>query len=180
MATVDSAATWFDITLAVKRIIGIDPGSRVTGYGIIEFSGQKLHYLHGGEIKPPQQEFMPRLGYLNREMGKVLSQFKPTSAAIEQVFVKVNVASALKLGHARGALIVACDAFGMEVAEYAPTQIKRCLTGAGRADKKQVQYMVRTLLSLRQALPLDVSDALAVAICHAHHDNNALLQAAAQ
>ena len=156
--------------------MGIDPGSRITGYGVVELDGQRLRYVHGAEIKPPEGDLVRRLGHIHRETVKALARFKPDSVAIEQVFVKVNVASALKLGHARGAIIVACEGSGVEVGEYAPTEIKRCLTGAGRADKQQLQYMVRTLLSLRKPLPLDISDALAVAICHVHNSGRQAAQ----
>ncbi|MDX8377771.1 MAG: crossover junction endodeoxyribonuclease RuvC [Mariprofundales bacterium] len=161
------------------RIIGIDPGSRRTGYGIIEHEGSKLHHIAHGVISPPIKEtshkgFIKRIDFLFSSLHDKISTYKPDVAAMEEVFMARNAGSALKLGQARGALIVACTQSDLEVHAYAPTLVKQSLVGFGRAEKGQIQHMVRILLKLTITPPEDAADALAIAICHAHHGNNQL------
>ncbi len=152
----------------VTRILGIDPGSRYTGYGVIESGGGKSRCLASGVIKLGDGALPPRLLRLQQELGAVIAEFRPDEVAMEQVFVKRNVASALVLGEARGVALVTVAAAGLGVHEYAPASIKLAIAGNGRAEKPQVQHMVKLLLNLSKALPEDASDALACALCHAH------------
>lgn len=150
----------------MSRILGIDPGSRATGFGVVDADGARLVYLASGVIRT-SGDFGPRLRTIFLELQQVIGEYRPDGVAVEQVFVQRNVASALKLGQARGVAICAAAVLDMEVAEYAPRTIKLALTGSGAADKEQVQQMVRQLLGLRGNLQEDAGDALAVAICHA-------------
>lgn len=151
------------------RLLGLDPGSQKTGVGIIDVRGNHLQYVHHCVIRAGNGALDARLERLHAELGRIIREFTPTMAAIEDVFMARNAASALKLGQARGALIVACTTAGLEVAAYAPTMIKQAVVGFGRAEKQQVAHMVRLLLHPPEPLPEDAADALAVAICHAHH-----------
>lgn len=153
---------------SVTRILGIDPGSRFTGYGIIETSAGRSRCLAASVIKLGDGALPPRLLKLQRELGAVIEEFKPDEVAMEQVFVKRNVSSALVLGEARGVALVTVAAAGLEVHEYAPASIKQAIAGNGRAEKSQVQHMVKLLLNLLKAPAEDASDALACALCHAH------------
>ena len=150
------------------RILGIDPGSRVTGYGVIEAAGGKLRYLHAGQIQCSQGELPERLMKIHGELQGIVAEYLPQEVAIEKVFVNKNVASALTLGQARGAAICAVASIERSVHEYAPTQIKNAVVGTGRADKSQVQHMIQILLQLKDKPPSDAADALAVAVCHAN------------
>jgi crossover junction endodeoxyribonuclease RuvC len=150
------------------RILGVDPGSRSTGYGVIELEGTRPRWLVHGCIRSPAVSLPERLLKILRDMQAVIREFAPTEAAVEQVFVRRNVASSLILGQARGAAICALAAAGLPLAEYAPAQIKSALVGHGRAEKPQIQHMVKVLLNLSAAPPADAADALAVALCHAH------------
>lgn len=150
------------------RILGIDPGSRVTGWGVIEVSGTRSVCIDHGSVRCLGTELPPRLLQIFRELGEVIRVYAPQESAIEEVFVNRNVASALVLGQARGAAICALAGAGLSVAEYAPAQIKSAVVGSGRAEKTQVQHMVKILLKLREAAVADAADALAVALCHAH------------
>ncbi|MDI3259782.1 MAG: crossover junction endodeoxyribonuclease RuvC [Sinobacteraceae bacterium] len=150
------------------RILGIDPGSRSTGYGVIELDGQRSHCLAHGCIRCEGANLPERLLKILRDLEAVIREFSPSEAAVEQVFVRRNVASSLILGQARGAAICALAAAELPLAEYAPAQIKSALVGHGRAEKPQIQHMVKVLLSLRTAPSADAADALAVALCHAH------------
>lgn len=150
------------------RILGIDPGSRVTGWGVVEISGARSQWIAHGQIKCLGSELPPRLLQIFHAIGGIVQQYRPQEAAIEEVFVNRNIASALVLGQARGAAICALAHAGLPVAEYAPAQIKSAVVGSGRAEKLQVQHMVKVLLNLREAAVADASDALAVALCHAH------------
>lgn len=150
----------------MPRILGIDPGSRATGFGLIDGDGAGAAYLASGVIRT-SGDFAPRLRTIFLELQQLITAHAPDAVAIEQVFVQRNVASALKLGQARGAAICAAAVLDLPVAEYAPRTIKQALTGSGAAAKDQVQQMVRHLLALRGALQEDASDALAVALCHA-------------
>jgi len=152
----------------VTRVLGIDPGSRVTGYGVIETDGVRSRHLHSGCIRTASGEFPERLGEIFNGIRAVLLEWRPQQVAVEQVFVSRNAAAALKLGQARGAAISAIVTQDLPVFEYTPAAVKQGLVGNGRAEKEQVQHMVRVILGLQGAMSLDQSDALAVALCHAH------------
>jgi crossover junction endodeoxyribonuclease RuvC len=150
------------------RILGIDPGSRTTGYGVIDSDGKKSVHVASGCIATKGEDLPQRLGEIYRGIAEVIAIHRPQEMAVEQVFVSKNAASALKLGQARGAAICAGVAAGLQVAEYTPRMIKQALVGSGGADKGQVEHMVKLILQLRGELAADQSDALAVAISHAH------------
>ncbi len=151
------------------RILGVDPGLRITGFGIIEKSGNALSYLASGCIKTDAKAALPvRLGTIHAGLREVVAQYQPDQAVIEIVFVNVNPQSTLLLGQARGAAITGLVSCGLEVAEYTALQVKQAVVGNGHADKKQVQHMVRRLLSLSGDPSADAADALACAIAHAH------------
>ena len=159
------------------RILGIDPGSRITGYGILESDGSASRYIDSGCIRTESANFIDRLNEIYTRMRALVTEFEPQQLAIEKVFVHRNADSALKLGQARAAAI--CGTFGrdLELFEYAARAIKQAVVGRGAADKGQVQHMVKAILML-ETLPLqDEADALATAICHAHSYSltNALL-----
>ncbi len=155
----------------ITRILGIDPGSRITGFGIIERHRQQSVYVTSGCIRT-QSKLMPqRLQEIYTGLTQIIEQYQPTISAIEQVFVHRNVASALKLGQARGVAILACVQHNLTVHEYAPTQIKQAVVGNGHAEKIQVQQMVKILLSLSNTPQVDAADGLAAALCHAHHSS---------
>ena len=150
-------------------ILGIDPGSRVTGFGLIGAEGGRLRYLSSGCIRLNASEAMPiRLRRIFEHMGEILDAHSPDEMAVEQVFMAKSAGSALKLGQARGVAIVSAARRGIPVFEYSATRIKQAVVGTGRADKTQVQHMVRSLLALPAAPQADAADALAVALCHAH------------
>lgn len=149
-------------------ILGIDPGSRLTGYGIIKQVGAKTEYLGSGCIRMQGDELAPRLKQIFDGVSEIIAQFRPTEFAIEQVFLAKNPDSALKLGQARGAAIVAATCQNLPVAEYSARQIKQSVVGKGNADKTQVQHMVTHLLKLTASPQADAADALAVALCHSH------------
>jgi len=153
----------------MSRILGIDPGSRITGFGIIDAEGNRVRHVVSGAIRTPDAIFPQRLRTIFEQLSAILDEYQPELVAIEQVFVNRNVSSALKLGQARGAAICAVAVRDLPIAEYAPTQIKRTVVGSGGASKEQVQYMVRALLNVAQALQADAADALAVALCHNQH-----------
>ena len=148
------------------KILGVDPGSRITGYGIIEIKKNKMYYLSSGCIIADNSRFYHRLQTIYRGITEISTQFKIDFCAIEKVFFAKNADSALKLGQARGAAIVALANAQLELFEYSPTQIKHSVVGHGRATKKQIQYMVCKLLHLSTAPATDAADALACAICH--------------
>ncbi len=153
---------------APLRILGLDPGLRVTGYGVIEQSGGKLAYIASGCIKSPDGELPDRLKNILRSVEEVIRQFAPEQVAVEKVFVNVNPQSTLLLGQARGAAICAAVAKDLPVAEYTALQVKQAVVGNGHAKKEQVQEMVKRLLALAGYPSPDSADALACAICHAH------------
>ncbi len=161
----------------MTRILGIDPGSRATGYGIVE-TGADHRCLAEGVIRSPKGVLAERLGRIHAGLAEVIAEYNPDEVAVERVFVHRNADSALKLGHARGAALVACVAAGLPVAEYSPTLVKQSVVGSGGAAKGQVAFMVRALLRLRATPAEDAADALAVAICHAHLRNAAIRMAA--
>ena len=151
------------------RILGIDPGSRATGYGLIEQQGNRLIHLDNGAIFTRSEDPLPlRLQRIYRELQRLIEEFQPEAVAVEQVFMARNPASALKLGQARGVALLAGINAGLPVAEYSALQVKSAVVGYGRAGKHQVQQMTRTLLNLAEIAQEDAADALAVAICHAH------------
>jgi crossover junction endodeoxyribonuclease RuvC len=152
------------------RIFGIDPGSVRTGYGCIDTSGTRSALVCSGAIVPPaRQAFPQRLQVLYHELTARLADAHPDCVAIESLFHGLNTRSAFALAHARGVLLLAATQQGLPVVEYAPAEVKRAVVGFGRAEKPQVQQMVTMLLGLdAPPRPLDVSDALAVALCHAH------------
>ncbi len=150
------------------RILGLDPGLRVTGYGVIEKSGQTLAYVASGVVRTETGELPPRIKRIFDGVTEVLRQYQPDAAAIEKVFVNVNPQSTLLLGQARGAALAALTAAGQPVFEYTALQVKQAVVGNGHADKEQVQHMVKRLLALPAEPRPDSADALACAICHAH------------
>lgn len=150
------------------RILGIDPGLRVTGFGVIDKVGQQLHYVASGCIKTPIGELPERLKSILDSLGEVIAQNNPEQVAVEKVFVNVNPQSTLLLGQARGAAICAAVLVNLPVAEYTALQVKQAVVGNGHAKKEQVQLMVQRLLSLSGVPSPDAADALACAICHAH------------
>lgn len=151
----------------MTRIIGIDPGSRHTGYGVIESDRGRARLVAAGRISTASGTMPERLLQIHNELADLLRDLAPAEAAIEEVFVNKNVHSALVLGQARGVAICTLAQAGLSVAEYAPTQVKQALTGSGRADKLQVQQMVKMLLNQQGRMAVDASDALAVALTHA-------------
>lgn len=154
---------------SVITILGVDPGLRKTGFGVIRKSGQKIVYVASGVIKTPDGELAERLGTIFENLSLVIKEYKPDLAAIEKVFVNVNPQSTLLLGQARGAAIVALHAGGLTVAEYTALQLKKAVVGYGHAKKEQVQQMIQYLLKLPGLPGPDAADALGCAICHAHN-----------
>jgi crossover junction endodeoxyribonuclease RuvC len=152
----------------MTRILGIDPGSRLTGYGIIERRNGRDTYIEGGCIRIEAEAWPERLRIIFEGVSQLVDQHRPDEMAIEKVFMHRNADSALKLGQARGAAICALVARGLPVSEYTPTEIKQAVVGKGNAAKQQVQHMIRALLKLTQAPQADCADALAVALCHAN------------
>jgi len=150
------------------RILGIDPGLRITGFGVIDKEGQTLQYVASGCIKTPTGELPERLKVILDSLGEVIAQHQPQHVAVEKVFVNVNPQSTLLLGQARGAAICAAVLSSLPVGEYTALQVKQAVVGNGHADKEQVQVMVQKLLKLSGTPSSDAADALACAICHAH------------
>ena len=152
----------------MPRILGIDPGSLITGFGVIDVDGPRCTYVGSGRIKTAQGAFNERLQVIYEGVCGLLDEYMPHEFAIESVFVHRNANSALKLGHARAAAICATFGHGLAFAEYAPREIKLAVVGTGDADKTQVQNMVMRLLELDAEPQADTADALAIALCHAH------------
>lgn len=150
------------------RVLGIDPGSRATGWGIIDGDGRHSVHVASGVLKLGDGDLGPRLRLIFEGITRLIVEFRPTEIAIERVFVARNADSALKLGQARGAAICAALADGLPLAEYAPREVKLAVVGTGAASKEQVQHMMRIILKLDALPQADQADALAVAICHAH------------
>lgn len=149
------------------RVLGIDPGSRITGYGLVEQQGSRLVHVDNGAIFTDKAtDFPGRLRIIFAGLSRVIADYCPDEVAIEDVYVSENVRSALKLGQARGAAIAAAVHAGLPVAEYTASQIKQAVVGQGRAGKEQVQRMLKALLGLPEVAQADASDALAVAVCH--------------
>ncbi|HLF09896.1 MAG TPA: crossover junction endodeoxyribonuclease RuvC [Gammaproteobacteria bacterium] len=161
------------------RILGIDPGSQVTGFGIVDLDGGRTAPIQWGSIRT-EGDHSARLRDIFVELGRVVREFKPAEIAIERVFMNRNADSALKLGQARAAAICATFEADLPVYEYSARHIKKAVVGRGAAEKGQVQRMVQMILGVREALQPDAADALAAAICHAHErGHQALLRAAA-
>jgi len=166
-------------TIAIMiRILGIDPGSCITGFGIVDSDGHYSRHVASGAIRLEGEALADKLGMIFREVDAVIEVHRPQEMAIEKVFMARNADSALKLGQARGAAICAAVMQSLPVAEYTPRYVKQSVVGTGAADKEQVQHMMKMLLNLSGKLQADAADALAIALCHAHtqSSNNRLLQ----
>jgi crossover junction endodeoxyribonuclease RuvC len=152
------------------RILGLDPGSRVCGYGVVDNDGgQSLRYVECGVLTAPEQKPMEeRLGEIARGLREVIDELQPSVVAVEDVFVQHNVRSALALAQARGMVLAVCGLAGLRVASYAPALVKKTVTGSGGAPKEQIARMVQVLIGLRSLPRTDASDALAIAITHGH------------
>ncbi len=152
------------------RVLGIDPGTITSGYGIVAEEDHKLFHVASGGISPSAKHPFPmRLKKIYEELEKIIDRYKPHIVVVEDLFVSKNIKSALKLGHSRGVAILAAINAGLPVFEYAPLEVKQAVVGNGKAEKKQVQMMVKALLDLPKAPhPADAADALAAAICHIH------------
>ena len=154
----------------IRCIVGIDPGLRHTGWGVIRQEDNRLSFVAAGRINPdPDMPMAERLKTLAEELEKIIIAHAPDEAAIEETFVNKNAASALKLGQARGAAMLTAARAGLSVTEYSANTIKQTVTGFGHADKNQIQAMIGILLPASGKLSPDAADALAIAICHAHH-----------
>lgn len=152
------------------RIIGIDPGLNVTGWGVIAISGARLIHIDSGAIRPPRSApLAARLRAIHDGLLDILAQYAPDAAAVEETFVNKDARATLKLGQARGVAMLTPAMRGLEVAEYAPNAVKKTVVGTGHAQKEQVAAMVKVLLPKARPATADAADALAVAICHAHH-----------
>lgn len=152
------------------RVLGVDPGTLTSGYGIVAEEDDKLFHVISGGISPSaKQPFPKRLKKIYEELEKIIEKYRPQAVVVEDLFVSKNMKSALKLGHARGVAILAAMNASLPVFEYAPLEVKQAVVGNGKAEKKQVQMMVKILLNLPKAPhPADAADALAAAICHIH------------
>lgn len=156
------------------RIIGIDPGFAITGYGVVDYIGNKFKLIDVGVITTEaNRELSERLLILNNELDSLIKSFKPNSMAVEELFFNTNVKTAIKVGHGRGVALLSAAKAGISVYEYTPLQVKQAVVGYGRAKKEQIQQMVKILLNLEKIpKPDDAADALAVAICHAHSNGS--------
>tara|TARA_Y100001001_G_scaffold162949_1_gene190802 strand:- start:7367 stop:7894 length:528 start_codon:yes stop_codon:yes gene_type:complete len=158
----------------VAIILGVDPGSRTTGYGVIRVEGRHIEYIDSGCIRVGEKPMAERLQTIFQSLATLIGEYRPEEFAIEQVFMARNPDSALKLGQARGAAIVSAANSGLAVHEYSARQVKQAVVGRGGADKSQVQHMVQVLLSLSRKPQADAADALAIAMCHAHMSQSIL------
>jgi len=153
------------------RIIGIDPGSRYTGYGILEEKNGHIYCLGGGCITlAPSLSFAEKLGFIYKELKKIMDDFAPHEMVVEEIFFARNVKSALKLAHVRGVILLLSVQAGIPLREYSPLEVKQSVVGYGRATKEQVQQMVNRLLRFKDPLPYDQTDALALAFCRIHRN----------
>jgi crossover junction endodeoxyribonuclease RuvC len=150
------------------RILGLDPGSRLTGFGVVDFAGDRARYVASGAVRTAEGTFAERLKLIFDSVAGITAEYRPDAVVLETVFVHRNAASALKLGHARSAALCATFGRGLEVSEYAPREIKLAVVGTGAATKLQVQHMVVSLLGLSGEPAPDAADALAAALCHGH------------
>jgi len=153
------------------RVLGIDPGSETTGWGVVEGDARRYRLVEFGTVKAnPRLRFAARLLKIHAGVEEIVEKFRPEVCAVEESFFAVNAQTALKLGHVRGVILLAAERAGVEIAEYAPRLVKQSVVGYGAAEKQQVQEMVRVLLKLKELpAPFDASDALAVALTHLHH-----------
>jgi len=159
------------------RIIGIDPGLRRTGWGVIEVEGNRLSFIGCGSVEPPDDvPLARRLLAIHEGLATVLGDFRPVEAAVEQTFVNKDGVATLKLGQARGVAMLGPAMFGISVSEYAPNQVKKTVVGAGHADKNQIAVMLKILLPKAEPKSPDAADALAIAITHAHHRGSTSLR----
>jgi crossover junction endodeoxyribonuclease RuvC len=159
----------FEATVTItRRILGIDPGSRLTGFGVVDFQGAKAIYVASGTVKSMDGAFADRLRQIFESIGNIVDEFRPDVVAVESVFMHKNAGSALKLGHARSAALCATFEHGAEIYEYAPREIKKAVVGTGAATKEQVQHMIVSILKLDGVPAPDAADALATALCHGH------------
>ncbi len=162
------------------RILGLDPGLRRTGWGVLDAAGNRLHHVANGVVAPdPGSDLADRLRHLHDGVVRLIGEWAPDAAAIEEIFVNRNPGSTLRLGQARGVVMLAPAMAGIAVHEYAANAVKKSVVGVGHADKEQVQAMVRMLLPAAAPASADAADALAVAICHAHHAATAAATGAA-
>ncbi len=152
----------------MRRILGIDPGSRLTGFGVVDFDGDTASYVASGTVRSTAGTFPDRLRQIFETVGGIVDEYRPDIVSVESVFMHKNAASALKLGQARSAALCATFAHGAEVVEYAPREIKQAIVGTGSATKEQVQHMVISMLRLDGVPAADAADALAAALCHGH------------
>lgn len=161
----------------MMRIIGIDPGYAIMGYGILDYNGNRFRTVLYGSIETKAGVPMPeRLKLLYDGLTEIIQEYKPDEASIEELFFNRNVTTAIGVGEARGIALLACVEGGLSVSEYTPMQIKQALVGYGKAEKKQVQTMVKTILNLKEVpKPDDTADAVAAAICHAHSRNSRVI-----
>ena len=149
------------------RVLGVDPGSRITGYGLLEEQNREISFIEAGLIRPPgKMPFSQKIHKIFQGLVEILDRCAPDAVAVEDLFYAKNARSSLKLGHARGAALIAAGQHNIPVFEYTPLEIKKSVVGYGRADKEQVRSMVSIMLQLKKQVPLDASDALAAAICH--------------
>lgn len=166
------------MTRITTRILGIDPGLRNCGWGIVESEGNRLRFVACGVLRPPTAgPLAERLAYLHQGLLALMRDHAPEEAAVEETFVNQGARSALQLGQARGVALMTPASVGLPVAEYAANLVKKSVVGAGHADKVQVQLMVKTLLPGADFKSADAADALAIAICHAHHRKSIQLEA---
>lgn len=159
------------------RILGIDPGYAILGWGVLDFKGNHFTVVDYGAVTTDAGMPMPnRLDHLYTSLLSIIEEYKPDVASVEELFFNNNAKTAIMVGQARGVVILACVKGGLDIYEYTPLQIKQALVGYGRADKKQVQAMVKSILNLREVpKPDDTADAVAAAICHGHSSGNRLL-----
>lgn len=160
------------------RIIGIDPGYAIMGYGILDYNGNKFKTVTYGSIETDAGVPMPeRLNILYTQLDNIIREYQPEEASIEELFFNNNAKTAIMVGEARGIALLACERNGVKISEYTPLQIKQSLVGFGRAEKKQVQQMVKMILNLKEVpKPDDTADAVAAAICHAHSRNSRVMR----
>jgi crossover junction endodeoxyribonuclease RuvC len=153
------------------RILGLDPGSIITGYGVVDVDAPRVAFVASGRIRPRKREFPDRLKQIAEDLEEILNREKPDVVVVEDVFTAKNVRSSFKIAHVRGALLLISARAGIRVVEYSPAEIKKAVVGNGAAAKEQVQFMVKNLLGLDEAPPSDEADALAAAICHGQRLN---------
>jgi len=166
---------------AAIRILGIDPGLRRTGWGVIACEGNRLSYLACGSVETSERAALAaRLVVIHDGLSRVIEEFRPDEAAVENTFVNKDAGATLKLGQARGIALLIPARAGISVSEYAPNLVKKTIVGAGHAEKKQIRVMIGVLLPKADPQSEDAADALAIAVCHAHHRTSPLLRVAAQ